>query len=213
MKVTFAYDKEKDIWCILHYGKGSRSSQIPTKTYNALIAQYGENPTHQNVADFIEKYASEKGIDFSKIIIENQKEWDRIADEYQKRAEAVFGISLPEDVTAYITLNNRYPYNIEGNSFFAPVDHVSIRGVAMHELWHFYTWYKFGVNHEPKMEKQTYRDIKEALTVLLNTECKDLMTGGIYDEGYPQHKELREKILRLWNKSKNIEKVWEESIS
>jgi hypothetical protein len=78
----------------------------------------------------------------------------------------------------------------------------------MHELWHFYTWQVFGREWENKLGKQKYNEIKEALTVLLNVECKNLLPEGITDNGYPQHKELREKIVVEWEKDKNIEKLW-----
>ena len=81
----------------------------------------------------------------------------------------------------------------------------------MHELWHFYTWQRFGSDYETRLGKQKYNDIKEALTVLLNIECADLFPEGMTDNGYPQHKELREKIVGIWKDTKDIEKVWTDS--
>ncbi len=83
----------------------------------------------------------------------------------------------------------------------------------MHEYWHLYTWYKFGVIWEEKLGKQKYNDIKESLTVLLNIECKDLFPENKKDIGYPQHQELREKIIKIWNETKDIDKLWVELIS
>ncbi len=81
----------------------------------------------------------------------------------------------------------------------------------MHELWHFYTWYRFGL-YEEKIGKQRYNDIKEALTVLLNVECKDLLPEDKQDNGYEQHKELREQILQIWSRDKNIENLWKKIV-
>ena len=67
----------------------------------------------------------------------------------------------------------------------------------MHELWHFYIWYKFGAEWTEKLGNQKYEDLKEALTVLLNAECNDLFPYGKEDAGYAQHKELREEIKKL----------------
>jgi hypothetical protein len=78
----------------------------------------------------------------------------------------------------------------------------------MHELWHFYTWYGLGADQEEKIGKQKYNDLKEALTVLLNVECEDLLPEGVIDTGYPQHQEIREKILQYWEKEKNIKNLW-----
>ncbi|HEY4501916.1 MAG TPA: hypothetical protein VJJ20_02520 [Candidatus Paceibacterota bacterium] len=78
----------------------------------------------------------------------------------------------------------------------------------MHELWHFYTWHGLGAEQEEKLGEQRYNDLKEALTVLLNVECKDLMPDNAEDTGYPQHKNLREEMLRYWGKERNIVKLW-----
>ncbi len=79
----------------------------------------------------------------------------------------------------------------------------------MHELWHFYTWYGLGIDQEEKLGKAKYNDLKEALSVLLNVECKDLMSEGKHDKGYPQHAELREQILHFWENEKDIRKLWD----
>ncbi|MDQ5957331.1 MAG: hypothetical protein QG614_306 [Patescibacteria group bacterium] len=83
----------------------------------------------------------------------------------------------------------------------------------MHELWHFYTWCGIGFYQEEKIGKQKYNDLKEALTVLLNVECKDLLSEGVIDIGYHQHKEIRHKILEYWEKDKNIVKLWDYLVS
>lgn len=82
----------------------------------------------------------------------------------------------------------------------------------MHELWHFYTWSKFGDNEEQKIGVRKYNDMKEALTVLLNIECKHLLPEGVLDMGYPQHQELRNRISELWKKNPDILYVWTEAL-
>lgn len=208
MKVTFTYDKEKDIWCLLNKGKSSNNSQNPTKQYEQLIAKYRENPTKENVAIFIEKYITENKIDILKQTEIFQKDWDTVSYKFQKRAESIFGVSLPNDIIAYLTINNRCPYSIQDNLFYISLQSNQIRRTVMHELWHFYTWYGLGTNQEEKLSKQKYNDIKEALTVLLNIECKDLLPEGVIDVGYPQHQELRQQVAEFWNKDKNIKNLW-----
>jgi hypothetical protein len=212
MKIIFDYNQEKDIWCLLKKGKGSNNSSTPTKMYEKLIIDYGENPTEDKVAIFIEKYLSDNNINKQEYILNYQKDWDIISKEYQKIAETVFGVSLLKDIVVYLTVNDRCPYNIKDNYFFVSFPSRSEIIIAMHELWHFYTWYKFGIIWEEKIGKQKYNDLKESLTVLLNIECKNLFSKEIKDNGYPQHKNLRNKILEIWEKEKNIEKVWDELI-
>ncbi len=213
MNLTFTYDKSRDIWCMLHYGKGSNNSSAPTKVYEELVAEYGEAPTENDISAFIEKYCVRNNVRMDEYISSFQKEWNSVESEYHKRAEEIFGVTIPSDTIAYLTINNRCPYDIEKNLFFVSAPGYSSTKTAMHEFWHFYTWYKYGKEWEPKLGSQRYNDIKEALTVLLNVEYKDLLPGGIEDWGYPQHKELRGKILEIWSKDRNMDALWKTLVS
>ncbi len=199
---------ESHVWCLLNKGKSSNNSQTITKVYEELVAQYGDNPTEADTATFIEQHLKDQHIVIEKSIEQYQRDWDSIAEEFKQRAEKIFGVTLPQDVTAYLTINTRSPYSIQDHYFFVSFSAISARRTAMHELWHFYTWYGLGEGEEARMGKQEYNERKEALTVLLNVECKDLLPDGVIDNGYPQHKELREKILQLWEKEKDIKKLW-----
>ena len=207
MKLKFDYDQEKDIWCLLNKGKSSHNSQSATKVYEQLVAAVGENLTNEATSAFIEKYISEKNIDLQGYIERYQKDWDEVKEEYTKRAEAIFQVKLPEDIMAYLTINNRCPYNIEENYFFVSVPATSVRRKVMHELFHFYTWYAFGEKLANQgVSREKYNDIKESLTVILNSDFSDLMNGAV-DSGYPQHQEMRAEITRLWSENKNMAKV------
>ena len=208
MQINFTYNKDKDIWCLLNKGKSSNNSQNPTKQYEQLVHKYGENPTVENTASFVDEYIIENNIDIQKRVVDFQKDWENVSVEFQKRAEAIFGTSLPNNFTAYLTINSRCPYNIHENFFYVSLQSPQARRTAMHELWHFYTWYGLGTDQEEKLGKQKYNDLKEALTVLLNIECKDLLPEGAVDTGYPQHQEIREKILEYWDKDKNMGNLW-----
>lgn len=210
MKTKFQYQKEKDIWCLLNKGKSSNHSKNSTKQYDQLLEKYGENPTPEIVEEFIESYVLEKNISIEKYTNLYQNDWDKVSEEYHRRAQEIFGIKLPSDVMAYLTINSRCPYSIEENYFFVTVptyDYIA-RKTTMHELWHFYTWYRFGVDQVEKLGVKKYEDLKEALTVLLNAEYKDLLPENVIDAGYPQHTDLRDKILDYWKKDRNITNLW-----
>jgi hypothetical protein len=209
MKIYFEYSKEKDIWCILNKGKSSQNSPYPTKVYEELVKNCGENPSSQDVSSFIDLYTSVNKINISEQLTNYEKDWNLVEDEYKKRAESIFGVTLPKDIIAYLTVNNRCPYHIRDNYFFVSTNNqFSGRRTVMHELWHFYTWYGIGTDEEKRLGLQKYNDLKEALTVLLNIECKDLLPEGFVDMGYPQHKEIREKIVQYWAQDKNIKNLW-----
>jgi len=210
LKVDFVYDKEKDTWCLLNKGKSSNNSPTETKEYTELVSQYGDVPTPEKAGVFIDSYILGRGIDITEQIAKFQSEWDTVGEEYQKRAERIFGVSLPADVTAYLTINSRHPYDIATNHFFVSAQAQSIRRTVMHELWHFYTWYAFGADEEKRLGKEKYNDLKEALTVLLNTECANLLPEGVLDNGYPQHAELRIAMLDFWQNGagRDIRELW-----
>lgn len=208
MKVIFEYSRPHDIWCILNYGKGSRNSDIPTKTYLELISEHGDDPKGEHASTYIEKYIQKNNVNVNNHATSFQHDWNLVSDEYQKRAEKIFGVKIPEDITAYLTINNRCPYSIEENQFFVSMSTYSMRKTVMHELWHFYTWYKFGVVWEKKLGRPHYNDLKESLTALINVECRDLLPVGVHDNGYPQHQEIRDSIIDFWNHQKDIDKLW-----
>lgn len=208
MQVNFTYDRIKDIWCLLNKGRSSNNSKNPTKQYEQLVAKFGENPTAEDVAVFVDEYIIQNNIDIQKCVEDFQKDWKTTSAEFQIRAEAIFNVSLPDNVTAYLTINGRCPYSIPNNFFYVSIQSAQVRRTVMHELWHFYTWYGLGIDQEEKLGTQKYNDLKEALTVLLNVECKDLLPEGVLDSGYSQHQEMREKILEYWKKNKDIKDLW-----
>ena len=209
MKIIFAYDQEKDIWNLLNYGKGSHNRAVPTVVYEKLVNFSGGEPTESSARDFIPQYLKENDVVLAEYIAAYQKDWNSVANEYLEPAEKIWGFALPQDVTAYLSINNRCPYDIFGGTFYMTVPALHrLRQTVMHELWHFYTWYKFGFEWEEKLGKAKYNDLKEALTVILNIEFRNLMPEGATDKGYPQHAELREKITEIWNETRDIEAVW-----
>lgn len=213
MKISFEYNQEKDVWCLLNYGKTSMNSPVPTKMYEELVMKHGVHPTNEQATFFIDEYKNSNNLNEEDYIKKYTEDWMLIDEKYKEVAERVFGSSLPNDVTAYLTINNRCPYSIEENMFFVQIPAYSSRKTVMHELWHFYTWQAYGKEWEDKLGWQKYNEIKEALTVLLNFECKDLLPNGITDNGYPQHKELREKILTLWQEEKDMKKLWNKLVT
>lgn len=206
--VEFVYDRKKDIDCILRVGKGSQFSPSPTKVYRELIEEKGENPSTEQISLFIDSYLKENGLDVEECVKTYNLETRSILDTFKTRAESIFGIQIPKGTKAYLTTNSHLPYSINENWFYTQISSTPNSRVSMHELWHFYTWYKFGITDLKELGEQKYGDIKEALTVLLNPEGANLLPEGLHDNGYPQHKELRERILELWKEKQDIEFVW-----
>lgn len=210
--VHFVYDKEWDLKCLINKGPGGQYSPSPTKAYKELIAHAGENPTRDQASEFIQRSLEEKGMDIEKMKEEYALNSKEILEKFKTEAERIFGVQIPPGTRAYLTVNNRCPYDIKNNWFYATISSTpKVINISMHELWHFYTWYKFGIKEEElgELGSKRYGDLKEALTVLLNPQCANLLPEGEIDNGYPQHRALREKIVALWNQNPDIEFIWE----
>jgi len=207
MKVSFVYNENMDIDCLISKGGGSNNSLgQKTKTYEALLAYTNEVKNTEKVKEFVRLHIKENDFNLEEVTKSLQINWDVISSDFEKRAEKVFGLNIADNITAYLTITGRFPYSIEKKYFYVSAKKSNANATAMHELWHFYTWHKFGdtINH---VGSDKFNDIKEALTVLLNIECVDLMNGEI-DKGYPQHQELRKIISDTWSKTKDINEAW-----
>lgn len=209
MILTFKYNLEEDIRNFFIGSKSLGHNMRPSKKHLLYQEQYGEELTEENLKKFINNYIKENNINIESKIKEFQDSWDKVNDEFLQRCEKIFKINLPcEKIDAYLTVNDRCGYSIVDNLFFVSVGTNQSKRIAMHELFHFYTWYAIGKELKDKnIGKQKYYDIKESLTEILNLEFKDLMECE--DKGYTEHQELRKKIKEYWLEYKDIRKVVE----
>jgi len=210
MKLRFEYNKERDIWCLLNKGKSSINSSLPTGVYEKLVKFSGENPDEIKTSEFIDIYLKENNLDVSNFIENTEKDFKEISGKFMKRAEDIFGLNLEKEIKVFVTINERCPYNIKENWFFVSISKENPVSTIMHELWHFYTWEKFGEEYLNKIGSEKYNIIKESLTVILNLEFGDLLP--VKDFGYLNHQELREKITSWWQEKADVEYVFNKSI-
>ncbi len=208
MKIKFKYEIDKDG---LNFIKGMKSINNPAPTkLNLLFNEESKDQeiTNENVKKFIEGYILKNDIHVDEKVTEFQKKWGLIEEESIRRLEIIFKIKYPTDeVIAYLTTNDRCTYNIKEGFFFVNLNNLESNRTVIHELFHFYTW---SAIHDELIKMNItelqYNDIKESLTVLLNVEFPDLLNGA-KDWGYPQHQEMRKKILELWETEKDIKKL------
>ena len=203
MKLRFIYDEEKDIDCLLAKGPSSINNSEPTKTYQQLVGCVSDIADREKVREFIWSVRGESIYSKPEIL---QEKWDKISDEYQKRAEGIFGVLIDDEINVYLTVTGRYPYSVEGKYFFVSAYTDNANATCMHELWHFYTWKCFS-GEQSKILSTKFNDLKEALTILLNIECADLLEG-VLDQGYSQHQKLRQEISEIWSQTKDIKILW-----
>jgi hypothetical protein len=208
-KVEFYFDKNRDILNIYNalnspnrYGETIRlpsgilelSKIREYSEFSRLLEKY-RSPIYQS--GFIESYL--KAVKDS---------WSKIEKEYFIRLEKITGIKFSkEKINVYVTTIGKCPYNPEESSFmicfFSNIVQ-TLREIG-HEILHLHLHNHFFNEIENKVGLEKAHEIKEALTVLLNIEFKDLWFAE--DEGYSSHKEIREFIINKWNEKKDFDSL------
>lgn len=75
---------------------------------------------------------------------------------------------------------------------------------ALHEILHMMTHYYYeDYIRSQWLSRNEFQDLKEAQTVILNQEYKDILQRP--DRGYDDHKDIREKFASFWEKNQNFD--------
>jgi len=201
MNVTFKYDPAMEQPPLK---SGMNGQNNASKTELALRAIRDD-------VDYLDKQAVEqwakKVIREDDLNLENDTErissaWREVETEAGIRLARMFATDWdPGNVIAYLTLSHRCPYNFpvyfwvyRGNKYGV--------GSCLHELQHFYTHALIEPLFRSAGQIERFNDFKEALTVLLNQDCLDLMR--VEDKGYPQHQDLRSQLLTKYKDGDSI---------
>jgi hypothetical protein len=150
----------------------------------------------------LEKGYSKDLSGFKEKLEEIKNKWEKIGAEFFKRLEKITKHKIYNGIfTAYVTTIGRCPYDKDENWFMINIfwDLDNILTAICHELMHLQFHYYYEKQLREKISEKQFQDLKEALTVLLNLECSDILKGN--DNGYPNHQELRKFIESEWRKS------------
>lgn len=209
VKVNFIFDKEKDLKNIY---SSVNSNKYSNNCINQKIVKIAKDKNFQECKNEIEKYYEKvhKSKLIPYVIKSANNSWNLIEDEFFKRLEKLMGKKIVfEKVNGYFTSVERCPYNPDlKNSFFYFCGFNGIFNIlktAAHEIMHIQFHNTYWEEIEKKIGERKTWDLKEALTVLLNLEFKDLWL--VEDKGYENHKKLRVFISKTWNEDKNFEKL------
>jgi hypothetical protein len=218
--VIFKFDKEKDlqnIWETCNtkqYDYGAGFKGMVTKN----ILHICEGKKFKDCKKELEKTMNPlyKNPLLEVVVKSFNEGWDKIDDEYFKRIEKMLHTSLNiKEIPVYLTNSPMCPYDPRKKSasfylhFYGNMSWAM--NVTMHELMHIYFHNsKYWDICEKKIGRKKTFDLKEALTVLLNSEFRDLLINE--DEGYEMHKELREYIFNEWKKEKDFDSLIDKSI-
>jgi hypothetical protein len=211
--VTFKFDKERDLWN--NWDKSNKVSPVEPFIVPVSIKKICEGKTFEEAKPELKKDLQKIHSSYLiKLQIKTvEKAWGKIEKEYFHRMDRIMKHKYQKDSTAYLTTSRYSPYNAEEYwfmfGFFSSIPHAI--QTCGHELMHFYFHNFYWANVEKELGKEKTWRLKEALTVLLNLEFRDLWFA--LDEGKKGHEELRKFIAEEWKKEKDFDNLIEKCIT
>lgn len=214
-KVIFKFDKEKDLWNIWKTCNFSSNWHDFKKSLNSNILKIAEEKEFKTckkeIKDYFKKVHESKLIS---IFIEAiNKSWNNINNEFFKRLENIMKKPICSKIfVGYITTMGRCPYDFKEKSFMISIFYSipQVLQTAAHEIMHIQFHNTYWEEIEREIGREKTADLKEALTVLLNLEFKDLWF--VEDKGYKPHKKLRNFIIKEWKKEPDFDVLLEKCV-
>lgn len=215
MKLNFTYNLDKDIenFFIGKTAVGAREHLSKRQAEYEKI--YGPDLDKEKIKKFILDLTAERKINMTDRIEALQKEWNLVNDGFFQKIEKIFGVKLPvEEITVYLTVNDRCSYNPKQYYFFVSALTLAPKLTCAHEIFHFFIHFCFEkwLKNKIKLTPKEFYDLKESLNEILNLEFTDLVERK--DKPNMEYQTaIRQKIGELWQKKKDIKKVIEEMVS
>lgn len=218
LNVAFKFDPTREI-VTLKVAMGAPDTSMKTTPFGQMAEEAGiDISSKTEVVGFVEGIIKNKQIDMDSKIAKFEAEWRP----HEERVQTVFSKMFstpgtdqlkwsPGNMTAYLTLAQRCPYNTNEKYYFLSIGSKSPIEISLHEIMHFYSHQLL----QPKFVKagipEKHQDFKEALTVLLNEKFGDIMEYD--DAGYPQHQKLRSWIKEQYSAGQSVVEITDEYIS
>ena len=204
-KILFKFDKERDLRN--HWDKANKKNPWKEFKVNLKVKEICFNRKFEECRDELknnfEKLHNSKIIDIYLESIESA--WSIIEIDFFKRMDKLMKKNYSQNITAYVTTLGTCPYDPNEPSFMVSLFHSlpdSLKTCG-HEIMHLYFHKYYWDKVEKEIGKEKTADLKEALTVLLNLEFKDLWFST--DNGYEIHQELRQFIEQEWKKKPDFD--------
>lgn len=218
LNLNFSYDREKDAlnWVLQAkdvnpaFGISYQASVAPIpKRILTQIIKNNDKESVKIVLDYF-NHSQRQNLkeEFIQLKIESlQKLWLNKGETLINRLEKILGPFQNETVNAYITTLYICDYSYQEKYFYLSLYHSLALNftIIAHELAHFLFYQNFQKFCQ-KLNENQLQDLKESVTVLLNTkEFNDILL--IEDQGYQPHQKLRRLILVNWNKERDLKKI------
>ncbi len=223
MKLIFKINIEKDFdnyYETANEKEGDFSFQLCIKSIPDHIRKLIENKTREEAyKNFmpILKESYKKYDKYLKIFLKQAEEaWELKEKEFYDRVEKITNKRFPfDEITVYLTTIFPCPYNYNEKWFMTSFLNQPLLSVQVcaHELLHFHFLYYYYDKIKEELGEEKAEDLKEALTVLLNLEFRDLFFISFRDGGFEKQRDLRKFIATEWEKKKDFDKLIEKCMS
>lgn len=213
MKLLVKYSIEKDTSTYVNFvykfkgfehGREGMASKLLSKLdpelQNAIKSAKDEDEAHENIQKYLEKSYEKNKESYEKNIEKFKAEWERVGDTVIKFLEFLYQKPFPfEEITAYLTTNNIFPYSYNERYFFTSMRFLLNQlQTSKHELNHFMFYYYYPELKE-ELGEEKYELLKESLSFFSNPAQK----------GKPNEAALRELYKsKIWkNMDEAIDKA------
>jgi len=144
-----------------------------------------------------------------------KKNWSKIEKKYFKALVEVTNKPIYTDkFNCSLTTFGMCPYDVKKSWFMVSTryDFSYQLTVIAHEIMHLQFIRQYYQDCRKKgLSRSQFEDLKEALTVLLNTKPFSAFLIA-EDKGYVRHQQLRRYILKVWSKDQDFENLLNQSI-
>lgn len=212
-KVIFKFDEEKDLWN--YWNKSNFKSSWSNFKVSPEIQKICAGRKFEDCREELVSHLS--GIQGSKLIKIHleavEKVWAIIQNEFFIRMNKLMKKEFNQDIIAYLTTLGICPYDPNEPSFMFSLFYSLPKSLQTcgHEIMHLYFHKFYWDCIEKEIGKVKTGDLKEALTVLLNLEFRDLWFAN--DEGYLSQNDLRKFIEEEWKKEKDFDSLIKKCIN
>jgi hypothetical protein len=225
-KINFNYDINKDSWSWVAIAKDknlwgldwrNEIAHIPDNLLNKIL-NFNFKKAETVTKQYIEKNSRTKyKNEIIKIqIVALQKAWKIVEKKYFQDLESLLQKPIYlENFGCYFTTGLMCPYNEKENWFMVSMWHsipFSITTIC-HEIMHlqFLHYYKDYLKKKG-LENNQIEDLKESLTFLLNEPGFNKIIL-CQDNGYPEHKKIRDSLRKIWKNNKNFRVFLDKAIN
>lgn len=223
-KVSFKYDYKKDArsWVLIARGQQDKWGMTAQQRVGFMpqhlldkITKHDRKSAEALVYKYILANPKKK---MYQLVIEEQLRaveniWGKIEKEYFRRLAKITQKPIFwNNFGCYLTTGRMCPYNTKEKWFMISKLHPLGANIITicHEIFHLQFLHYYEKYCLQFLSQQQKEDLKESITFILNTDFGDLLVG--YDNGYPNHQELREKLKLVWSKEKDFKKFLDKAI-